>query len=71
MHIHRVPLKTRMARATYNREILAHTQIQIGKMEEWVEGERNGTSMEEIHANVGKMVEDLGSSRKNDGGSDG
>ena len=36
MHIHRVPSKTRMARATYNREILAHTQIQIVKMEEWV-----------------------------------
>ena len=28
-------------------------------MEEWVEGERNGTSMEEIHASVGKMVEDM------------
>ena len=32
-------------------------------MEELVEGQRNGTSMEEIHANVGKMVEDIGSYR--------
>ena len=38
-----------MARATYNREILAHTQIQIGKIEEWVKGQRNVASMEEIH----------------------
>ena len=58
---------TRVARVTYNIKISTHTQIQIGKMEEWVEGQRNGTSMEEIHANVGKMVEDLGSSRKNYG----
>ena len=40
-------------------------------MEEWVEGQRNGTSMEEIHASVGKMVEDIGSYRINGGVYDG
>ena len=40
---------TRVSKVTYNREMSAHTQIQIGKIEEWVKGQRNVASMEEIH----------------------
>ena len=35
-------------------------------METWVEGEREATSLEEIHVVVGQMIENVGSFKNRD-----